>query len=145
MIIGNNVSIINKDNDYILIDGNNCIIEIGDNTSIQSAHINAQEDNSYIKIGKGCMMSDGIIILTSDSHPIYDMETSERLNHAKSISIGDNVWIAQRSTIMKGVKIGNGSIVGLGSIVTKDIPEHSLAVGTPAKTIKRNVKWESHL
>ena len=47
------------------------------------------------------------------------------VNKAKSVCIGDNVWIAQRSTIMKGVKIGNGAIVGLGSIVTKDIPEHS--------------------
>ena len=47
--------------------------------------------------------------------------------------IGNHVWIGKRAIILKGVTIGDGSIVGMGAVVTKDVPSNSLAVGNPAK------------
>ena len=54
----------------------------------------------------------------------------------KSIHIGNNVWIGSNSTVLAGVTIGNNAVIGAGSVVTKDIPENMIAVGSPARVIK---------
>lgn len=124
------------------IEGNNCKINVGAMTTFtQIVHINAQEDFSEINIGEDCMFSNNIIIRTSDSHPIYDLDSNKRINLAKSVSIGKHVWIAPHSTIMKGSSIGNGTIIGSNTLVTKQIPANCLAVGLPAKIVKYNIKW----
>ena len=147
-IIGNNNQIVFGDNVNIgpkcsfWIEGNNCKIYVGSmSTFTQFVHVNAQEDFSEISIGEDCMFSNHIIIRTSDSHPIYDLDTNERVNFAKSINIGKHVWIAPHSTIMKGSDIGNGAIIGSNTLVTKKIPDNCLAVGLPAKVVKQNIKW----
>ena len=55
----------------------------------------------------------------------------------KPIVIGDNVWIGHDSVVLPGVKIGNGSIVGARSVVTESIPDFAVAVGNPARVIRR--------
>ena len=141
IIIGNGVRVYNRHpTDYFLCEGNNCEMNIGDRTSIQSAHINVQEDGCKILIGESCLFSDEIIVRTSDSHPIYD-SNGIRLNEAKSVIIGNHVWVSQRCTIMKGVNIGDGAVVGSGSIVTKNVPDYSIVVGNPAKVVKQNIHW----
>lgn len=86
------------------------------------------------------MLSNTIVIRTSDSHPIYN-SSGERINPAKSIHIGNHVWIAPNSKIMKGVTIGNGCIIGSDTMVTKDLPDKVLAVGHPAKIVKTDIYW----
>ena len=54
----------------------------------------------------------------------------------KPIIIEDNVWIGERCTILKGVRIGKGAIVGCNSVVTRDVPEYSIVAGNPAKVVK---------
>lgn len=76
------------------------------------SQLNAQEENVSIILGKDCMLSNHIIIRTSDFHSIYNAETRQRLNSTKSIMIGEHVWIAPDTKIMKGANIGNGCIVG---------------------------------
>ena len=141
--IGENVSIYNRlqwcD---ILCEGNGNQIVIGDNTSIQSAHINAQEDGSKILIGKDCMLSECIIVRTSDSHPIYDLNSYKRINFAKDVIIGDHCWIAARACILKGTVLKNNVILGVGSIVTHEIPTNSIAVGIPAIVKRENIIWD---
>jgi acetyltransferase-like isoleucine patch superfamily enzyme len=124
------------------MEGSNNTIIIGDNTTFTcKVHFNAQEHNTDIIVGEDCMFSNTIIVRTSDSHPIYDMKSNSRINPAKSISIGDHVWIAPNTKIMKGAIIGDGSIIGSDSMVTKTIPSNCLAVGHPAKVVKENIKW----
>ena len=65
------------------------------------------------------------------------------IKHIKSqpIEIGDHVWIGARAMIMKGVKIGEGAIVAIGSVVVKDVPPYAIVGGNPAKIIKyRNIE-----
>lgn len=147
-IIGSNNSIIIGEECHIgkkcsiWIEGNNITISIGNKTTFTAmVHINAQEENSYIRIGEDCMFSNHIIVRTSDAHPIYDLKTNKRINKPESISIGNHVWVAPDSKIMKGVKINDGSIIGSNTMVTKSIPKNVLAVGMPAKVIKENIKW----
>jgi maltose O-acetyltransferase len=55
---------------------------------------------------------------------------------AKPVYIGDDVWIGGRVTILPGVHIGNGSVVGTGAVVTKDVPDYAVVGGVPAKVLK---------
>lgn len=91
--------------------------------------------------GKDCMFSNTIIVRTSDSHAIIDTITHKRINPAKNVIIGDHVWIAPSTTIMKGAKIGSNTIIGSHTLVTKEIPSNVLAVGMPAKIVKEGVTW----
>lgn len=79
-----------------------------------------------------------IIIRDSHDHVII------REGYVKSapIVIGNNVWIGMGSMILSGVHIGDGSVIAAGSIVNKDVPEHSLVGGNPARIIRRNIVWK---
>lgn len=124
------------------IEGNNCIISIGESTTMTcKCHINVQEDNQSIIINRDCMFSNNIIVRTSDSHPIYDNITHQRINNAKSIEIGEHVWVAPNSKIMKGAIIGNGAIIGSDTTISHKIPNNALAVGRPAKIVKTDLSW----
>lgn len=125
----------------IWFEDDNCQIEIGHKTTIESAHLAVTESNSRIVIGEDCMLSNEIEFRTGDSHSIIDNETKKRINIAQNIEVGNHVWIGSRSTILKGVNIGHNSIIGTNSIVTKDIPSHSVAAGIPARIVKNNINW----
>lgn len=140
IVIGNNVTI--KSNCRMILLGNNCTIRIGDDTSISSnCQLETQEQGIGIELGNDCMLSNHIHIRTSDSHFIYDKETGKRTNMPANVVIGNHVWIAAYATILKGVNIGDGAVVGYGSIVTKSITENSVAVGIPAKVVQTSVEW----
>lgn len=119
---------------------NGANVTIGENTGLRGVSLLA--DSAPINIGANCMTSYEIIIRNNDSHIIVDRENNKLLNAPLPIVIGDKVWLAQRVTILKGATIGSDSIIGFGSIVTKDIPNNSIAVGIPAKVVKSGIKWE---
>jgi acetyltransferase-like isoleucine patch superfamily enzyme len=98
-----------------------------------------------IRLGKDCMVSGEVFFSVSDMHTIFDLESKRRINQGRSIEIGDHVWIGAQAQIMKGAKIGSGSIIGTRAVVTKEIPEHCIAAGVPAKVIRRNVFWDREL
>ena len=133
-IIGKNCSFWAEGNNIHIIVGTSC-------TFTHTVHFCAQENNTSIEVGEDCMFSNKIVVRTSDSHPIYDLASSQRINMAKSVKIGNHVWIAPDSKIMKGAIIGDGAIIGSNTMVSKEVPSNALAVGTPAKVIKSNVNW----
>lgn len=111
-------------------------IKIGSNSYINSAELLTTTDTE-ISIGSNCLISYDVVMRT-DAHNITDREKPiiEQGNTAKSIYIGDNVWVGQGAYIMPGVHIGDNSVIGARAVVTKDIPPDSIAVGVPARVIK---------
>ena len=120
----------------------NCSIKIGRNTTIEQVHLAAVEDNTSIEIGEDCMLSSGIRIITTDSHSVIDIKSGKRINPAKSVRIGNHVWIGANCTINKGVTIGDGAIVAGNSVVTHDVPENTIVGGVPANVIRNGITWE---
>jgi len=98
------------------------------------------EKNS-ISIGNDCMFSGNVEIWNSDTHLITDLN-GNFVSLPCPVTIGDHVWLGKASKILKNVTIGNNSIIGMSSVVTKDVPEHSIAAGNPARIIKKQINWE---
>ncbi|MGX1747624.1 MULTISPECIES: acyltransferase [unclassified Brevundimonas] len=124
-----------------LIVGEKCKIEIGKGVRMNAAtRIHAVEETS-IRIGHKCLLSD-VRIRTSDMHSIIDVSLGIRINPAADVVIEDNVWIAEDVRIYKGVRIGQGSVVGARSTVTRNLPQRSLCVGSPARAVKKEISWD---
>lgn len=110
-------------------------VTIGDNVGLSGTTICAAEE---ITIGNDCLVGANVMIVDTDFHPIEPQDRrSEPLSAAKSrpVHIADNVFIGGHSLILKGVTIGENSVIGAGSVVTRDIPANSIAAGNPCKVI----------
>ncbi len=94
----------------------------------------------HIIIGDGCFFSYPLVFDSGDFHMIYSFNGAH-LNPAKSILIGDFVWLGRDINILKGSMIGSGAIIGAKSVVSGKIASNTISVGTPAKTIKKDVFW----
>ena len=105
--------------------GNYILISPG--TSIRSAE--------RIDIGDSTMIASDVVITDSDWHGIYDR--TDYVATPKPVKIHKNVWIGERSIILKGTQIGENSIIGAGSVVHGDIPPNSIYAGNPAKEVKK--------
>ncbi len=92
-------------------------------------------DNSPVNIGNGVFIAPGVCIACS-GHAIHPEQRAEGIGTSAPITIEDNVWIGANSTVCGGVTIGEGSIIGAGSVVNKDIPAGVIAVGSPCKVIR---------
>ncbi|MDR6515269.1 sugar O-acetyltransferase [Chryseobacterium camelliae] len=69
-------------------------------------------------------------------HPLDAKQRNEGLEYARPIKVGDNVWFGGNVVVLPGITIGNNAVIGAGSVVTKDIPDHAVAVGNPCKVVK---------
>lgn len=95
-------------------------------------------DVCEVVIGSRTLFGPGVQIYTA-THPLNYRERATGLEFAKSISIGEDVWVGGGAIICPGVHIGHRSVIGAGSVVTKDIPADVLAAGNPCRVI-RSVK-----
>lgn len=131
---------------------NETTLFIGENFQMNDyAHITAMES---VKIGNNVLLASKIYISDcshgsysgneNDSHP--DSIPKDRPLFSKPVLIEDNVWLGEFVSVLPGVTIGRGTIVGANSVVSKSLPEYVIAVGSPAKPIKKfnfqTQKWE---
>lgn len=114
-------------------------LEIGDGVIInKNVHIGCI---NRITIGDNCLLGSGILIIDHSHGYLCEEEKNKsyinrNLYSKGPINIGKNTWICENVSIMPGVNIGKGCIIGANSVVTHDIPDFSVAVGAPAKIIK---------
>lgn len=92
-------------------------------------------DGGKVTIGDNVLIGPGCFILTPN-HPVDPEQRKRWLVSVKPVKIGDNVWLGSGVHVLPGVTIGDNSVIGSGSIVTKDIPANCIAVGNPCKVVK---------
>jgi acetyltransferase-like isoleucine patch superfamily enzyme len=104
--------------------------------------------DDYIEIGKFCSVADKVTIIASGEHhienvstyPFYDRHyktTTHRDTSTKgNVIVANDVWIGFSSTILSGVKIGNGAVIAAGSVVVGDVPDYAIVAGVPARVVK---------
>lgn len=96
-----------------------------------------------ITIGSHVMISPYVTMITANHRYTTQFSPESHSDEFKPIWIKDDVWIGERALILPGVTIGRGSIVGAGAVVTKDVPDHAVVGGNPAKVLKLRSALES--
>lgn len=99
-------------------------------------------DGARIAIGKDCFIGPNFGAYTAQ-HPLLPAERNRCLERALPITIGDNCWIGADVKIMPGVSIGEGTVIGAGSLVTKDIPAGVIAMGSPCRVVREITEADS--
>jgi acetyltransferase-like isoleucine patch superfamily enzyme len=123
--------------------GNRAVFSMGPSSHIgHDCNINCA---AGISIGEGTLIAQQVAIMDYDGHPVFRAGGSPGAESfggsTAPIKIGRNVWIGFRATVLKGVTIGDGSILGAGAVVSSDVPPNSMAAGNPARVIRRGVTW----
>ena len=118
-------------------------IEIGDHVNIGDYfHITAI---NRVRIGNGVLTGRWVTISdnahgTTDNDSLVQIPMERKLFSKGPVVIGDNVWIGDKATILAGVTIGEGAVIGANAVITKDVPAYCIAVGNPARIIKKVIQ-----
>jgi acetyltransferase-like isoleucine patch superfamily enzyme len=118
-------------------------VELGQNTYL-NLNITVIDDyysnDVLLKIGDNCSIAPGVVFAPDSNHNnssyLRKSGLLDKFSKRETIVIGNDVWIGANSTVLPGVKIGDSCIIGANSLVNKDIPDYSLAFGSPIKIIR---------
>ena len=101
-------------------------------------------DVAKVTIGDNCQLAPNVAIYTA-GHPVHPDTRNSGYEYGISVTIGDNVWIGGNSIICPGVRIGSNTVIGAGSVVTKDIPDWVIAAGNPCRVIREITEEDRRL
>lgn len=122
--------------------GEDCVITIGAGVTTTARTFIATSEGGRVTVGDDCMLASEVQLRGDDAHPIFDIRTGLRINPVEDIVIGAHVWLAFGVCCLGGARIGDGSVIGMDSVVTGPIPNNCVAVGAPARVVRRDVAWE---
>ncbi|MGN1015546.1 MAG: sugar O-acetyltransferase [Faecousia sp.] len=92
-------------------------------------------DVATITFGDNCLLGPNVAIYTA-GHPVHPHSRNSRYEYGIAVTIGNDVWLGGNTVVCPGVTIGDGCVIGAGSVVTKDIPPYSIAAGNPCRVIR---------
>jgi acetyltransferase-like isoleucine patch superfamily enzyme len=114
-------------------------LEIGAGTFV--GHNSSLVVAELVEIGERCLIAGGVVIRDYDGHPLDAADRRAkckvRADEIRPVHIGDDVWIGAAATVLKGVRIGDRSVIATRSVVTKDVPPDVVVAGNPARIVKR--------
>src|ERR1700722_14005369 len=121
-------------------------VSIGSKTVMgQEGTISAYQ---HVSIGSECIIADRVMLIDSD-HGVVEVERPIRLQgiYKRDVRVGSNVWMGYGSCVLRGVSVGDNSIVGTNAVVTKDVPENAVVGGVPAQVLRvreapKEMRWE---
>ena len=121
-------------------------VEIGAKTVMrQECTISAYQ---HVSIGRECILADRVMLIDFD-HGVTEVERPIRLQgiYKRDVRLGNNVWIGYGACVLRGVSVGENSIVGTNSVLTRDVPENAVVGGVPARLIRmrdapQSMRWE---
>jgi acetyltransferase-like isoleucine patch superfamily enzyme len=122
--------------------GQDSTVVIGRNVSAVGSVLFSAAEGTTITVGEDVMFASNNEVRADDAHPIFDVRTGQRVNPSRSVSIGSHVWLGRGAAVLAGARIGDGSVIGFGSVVTRKIPNNCVAAGVPAKVVRTDVAWE---
>ncbi|WP_323098418.1 acyltransferase [Intrasporangium sp. YIM S08009] len=122
--------------------GDGATIRLGDNVSTTTTVSMSAAEGATITLGDDVMIASDVQVRADDGHPIFDVRTGKRVNTPRDITIGSHVWLGLQSCVLGGAVIGDGTVIGMRSIVTRRLPNNVIAAGVPAKVVKRDIAWE---
>lgn len=93
-------------------------------------------DVGKVTIGSNVLLAPNVSIYTA-GHPVHHKARNTHYEYGLPVTIGDNCWIGGSVVILPGVNIGSGCVIGAGSVVVKDIPDNSVAVGNPCRVVRK--------
>ena len=92
-------------------------------------------DDTHIYVGDGVMFGPNVTVCTG-THPVHPELRARQAQYNLPVHIGDNVWVGAGAVILPGVTIGEGSVIGAGAVVTRDIPANVVAAGVPCRVLR---------
>ncbi|MDO5540747.1 MAG: sugar O-acetyltransferase [Eubacteriales bacterium] len=101
-------------------------------------------DVAKVVIGDNCQMAPNVAIYTA-GHPVHPDTRNTAYEYGIEVTIGDNVWIGGNTVVCPGVHIGSNTVIGAGSVVTKDIPDWVIAAGNPCRVIRKITEADRRL
>jgi acetyltransferase-like isoleucine patch superfamily enzyme len=121
------------------------VVEIGEKTVMgQECTISAYQ---RVRIGEQCVIADRAMFIDFD-HGVVEVERPIRLQgiYKRDVEVGSNVWVGYGACILRGVRVGDNSIVGTNAVVTKDVPANAVVAGAPARIVRmrdapRELRW----
>ncbi|MBO0896019.1 acyltransferase [Arthrobacter sunyaminii] len=122
--------------------GQDSEVRLGENVTTTNTCVISAVEGTSVMVGDDVMFASENELRADDGHAIFDVHSEKRVNHSEDIIVGSHVWLAKRAVLLGGAKIGNGSVIGFGSIVSGVIPNNCVAAGIPARVIRRDVAWE---
>src|SRR3954470_3281217 len=126
--------------------GEDSKVLIGRDVSSTTKVTMSAAEGTTITIGDDVMFASLNQVRADDGHPIFDIHTGQRVNVSQSIRIGNHVWLGRSAAVLGGARIGDGTVIGYGSVVTRRIPNNCVAAGVPARVLRRDIGWDrAHL
>ena len=124
---------------------NNAKIKFGSGQAFNGVCNFHLHEPSQVVVGSDCLWSNGTVT-TSDYHSIIDVSSGSRINAAQDVIIGNRVWCGLDFLILKGVQIGNDSVLAAKSVVTQgSYPNNVVLAGNPARVVRDNISWDFRL
>lgn len=123
------------------------VIRFGAGTTMEAGNAILALPYTEISFGRDVMISRQTFYQSNDGHAIFDIKTGENINSTPEISktrkikIGDHVWIGQSAIVLYNTEVGNGSVIGAGSLVKGRFPNNCTIAGVPARIVKRDIAW----
>jgi acetyltransferase-like isoleucine patch superfamily enzyme len=109
-------------------------VSFGEGTHLNNG-VTLMSEGTGIVIGRRCLIGPGVQVYDSDFHAVDPLDRRRSTGKTEAVRIGDDVFVGTNALILKGVQIGNGAVVGAGSVVTGDVPAGTVVAGNPARPI----------
>ncbi|HTY09055.1 MAG TPA: hypothetical protein VMF29_07820 [Candidatus Edwardsbacteria bacterium] len=122
-------------------EGERCTATVGARTYFGGVLVACPERATSIRIGADCLFSHNVEVRAGDSHSVLALASGKRINPPRDVVIGDQVWVASDVRILRGVRIGAGAVIAIGSIVTRPVRANSISGGHPNRTLMSGVSW----
>lgn len=123
------------------------VARFGAGTTMEAGNAILALPYTEISFGRDVMISRQTFYQSNDGHAIFNVKTGKNINSTPEISktrkikIGDHVWIGQSAIVLYNTEVGNGSIIGAGSLVKGRFPNNCTVAGVPARIVKRDIAW----